>query len=207
MSGSKRVCSRLPVIGSVLFILLYLIAAILYPGGYTENEHACGFSWLHNYWCNLLNAVAIDGKMNPGRPFALLGNFVLSFTMCSFYWQFPKLFQISKSTKLSIQFSGILSMCIAFLLFTSIDHDLLTNLASFFGLIATLGTLLVLYKYKQRAFFYGGIIVLFMVLLNLIFYHSPSLIVFLPLIQKITFLLFLSWISWICLYFSKARSA
>lgn len=203
MDQSKRTFSRLPIVGSILFLLLYIIAASLYPGGCQHNPNSIGFSWVHNYWCNLLNVCAINGKLNTARPFALLGNFVLGLSMSSFYWQFPNQFPLTTATKLVIRISGIVSMILASLLFTNIDHDFLTNLTSAFGLIATLFILMVLYQNKLKLFFYAGIATLFLVLVNLLFYHSPTLILYLPLVQKFTFLFFLSWISCICLHFSS----
>ncbi|HEV7621655.1 MAG TPA: hypothetical protein VGO09_07980, partial [Flavisolibacter sp.] len=52
-----------PVFGSFAFIILYIIATIYYPGGSQANNVSKGFSWVHNYWCNLLNEKAINGAL------------------------------------------------------------------------------------------------------------------------------------------------
>jgi hypothetical protein len=51
----------LPPVGILIFILLYIVAAFFYPGGSEFDTHSDGFSWKHNYWCNLLNELAIKG--------------------------------------------------------------------------------------------------------------------------------------------------
>lgn|GEM_PF-7026497 len=48
-------------------------------------------------------------------------------------------------------------MVIACLLFTKINHDLITNAASLFGLIAILTSLYVLYQNKRMPIFIFGL--------------------------------------------------
>jgi hypothetical protein len=60
-----------PAAGSVVFALMYFIATLLYPGGSQADKAAIGFSWLHNYWCNLMNENGINGEPNRGQMMAL----------------------------------------------------------------------------------------------------------------------------------------
>src|SRR3954449_6164304 len=61
----------LPLFGIILFLLLYFIATLYYPGGAQFDKTTKGFSWTQNYWCNLLNENAINGLPNPARPIAI----------------------------------------------------------------------------------------------------------------------------------------
>jgi hypothetical protein len=196
-----------PVFGTLIFIILYIIATLFYPGGSQANKYAIGFSWAHNYWCNLLNDIAINGQPNPAKPIAMTGMLVLCITLALFWIIFPKQINLSKALSASIQISGVLSMSIAFLLFTPINHDLITNLASFFGLIATIGTFIGLYQNKWMGLFIFGLFNILLVVINNYFYYNSGLIAYLPVVQKISFLLFLIWICLISLNLFRQKQA
>ncbi|MEO6456479.1 MAG: hypothetical protein ABIN97_20550 [Ginsengibacter sp.] len=111
-----------PVVGIIVFIFLYVVAALLYPGGSQVDANSKGFSWINNYWCNLLNDKAMNGEHNPARPVALAGMMVLCLTLCYFWYILPQHMEFKKSGRLTIQLSGLLSMIIGMFLFTSF-HD------------------------------------------------------------------------------------
>jgi len=138
--GEKSILLLTPFLGTILFVVLYIIATLLYPGGSQVDRNSIGFSWTNNYWCNLLNETAINGQANPAKPVAITGMFVLCLTLAFFWFLFPRHINLDRKLKLTIQISGILAVTIAFFLFTNINHDFVTNLASIFGLIATVGT-------------------------------------------------------------------
>jgi len=183
-----------PIFGTLIFIGLYVMAAQLYPGGSQVDKGAVGFSWVNNYWCNLLNENAINGQPNPAKPVAITGMFVLCLTLLSFWFLFTKYITRSKKLKLIIRVSGTISMIIACFLFTTFNHDLITNLASLFGLIATVGTFIGLYKVRWYGLLAFGLLNILLVALNNYVYYSRGLIIFLPVIQKISFVAFLFWL-------------
>jgi len=191
---SKSIWILIPLIGSFLFIILYIIAALLYPGGSGANKTAIGYSWTNNYWCNLLSEKAINGQINTARPVAVTAMFILGLSLSSFWIQFPTLIQLKRYYKLLIQLAGTVSMLTSFLLLTSIDHDLVVNTSSAFGLIAMIGTLIALYQLKWKWLFAIGFFDLLLIALNNYLYHSNEMI-YLPVVQKISFLFFLSWFS------------
>jgi len=184
----------LPITGIIVFVALYYFAALQYPGGSQANPASNGFSWMDNYFCNLLNQSAINGQTNKGQPIALASLAVLALSLALFWWSFPKYLALSKSQTKIIRITGISSMVIACLLFTKINHDLITNAASLFGLIAILLSLYVLYQNKRMPIFIFGLFNLLLVLLNNWLYYDPTLIKYLPLVQKITFASFLIWV-------------
>jgi hypothetical protein len=184
----------MPIVGTLLFVILYFISTLYYPGGSQIDKNSSGFSWTNNYWCNLLNDTAMNGLANPAKPIALTGMFVLCLTLSFFWFIFPRQIIISKNFRLAIQVSGILAMTIAFFLFTNINHDLVTNLASSFGAIAIIGTLIGLYKNKLFGLFKFGLLNILLVGLNNLCYYNTELVVYLPVIQKISFATFLVWI-------------
>ncbi len=53
-----------------LFMVLYVLAAIIYPGGSWIVLRQNGFSFWNNYLCNFLDHDAINGELNSAWHFA-----------------------------------------------------------------------------------------------------------------------------------------
>jgi hypothetical protein len=191
---AKSIWLLTPILGVLIFVLLYFFATRFYPGGSQVDRNSIGFSWTNNYWCNLLNETAINGQPNLAKPIALTGMFVLCATLSFFWFIFPTQINNSKNLKCTIQVSGILAMTVAFFLFTHLNHDLVTNLATSFGAIATIETFIGLYKNKLFGLFAFGLLNILLVALNNLCYYNKALIVYLPVIQKISFATFLVWV-------------
>ena len=192
---SKSIWILTPAFGSFLFIVLYVIAALLYPGGSGTDKAAIGYSWTDNYWCNLLNEKAINGQTNAARPVGVTAMFILCLSLSSFWILFPVLTQLKKYHRLLIQVAGTVCMLTSFLLFSSIDHDLAVNTSSAFGLMAMIGTLVALYQLKWKWLFAFGLFDLLLVALNNYLYHIRGMMIYLPVVQKFSFLSFLVWFS------------
>jgi hypothetical protein len=180
--------------GILVFIALYIIASFYYLGGSQVDTTSVGFSWINNYWCNLLDEKSIDGQINGARSIAVIAMVFLCFSLSLFWYLLPMVIYVGRYLKGMIQISGVFSMVCAFLLFAPVNHDFAINLASFLGLIACAGTLVLLLKSGIRRLFIFGILNLVLIALNNYLYYSSDLIIYLPLVQKITFLLFLIWI-------------
>jgi hypothetical protein len=149
-----------------------------------------------------LNENAINGEVNPARPFAMTAMFVLCATLAIFWFLFARCINFPQGVRRLITFSGIASMTITMFLFTSF-HDVVINVAGAFGLIALAGTYVGLYKNKSYQLFIVGLLNLFLIIVNNILYYSTGLLKYLPVVQKITFLLFLSWICLIDIFVLK----
>jgi hypothetical protein len=181
----------IPLLGIPLFVLLYVWASFYYPGGSQADAQSTGFSWVNNYWCNLLNTTAINGQINSAQPIAMTAMVVLCISLAVFWYLFSMI-SLSKTLWFRVtQFSGIAAMGTALLLNSSVDHDLITNLASLLGLMALVGTLIGLRRLQWNILFWFGTMNLLLVLLNNFLYYNPELIGYLPLVQKISFAAFL----------------
>ena len=198
--GNNKFQLVLPIAGIIAFAFLYVLASMQYPGGSQADPQSMGFSWMNNYFCNLLNKTAINGKPNLGQPFALASLLVLALSLALFWWSFPHYLPLSQFQTKMIKITGVSSMIIACLLFTNINHDLITNTASLFGLIAILTSMWALYQNKRTAIVVFGLLNLVLVLINNWLYYDASLIKYLPLVQKISFASVLIWIIWINMY-------
>lgn len=178
----------------MIYVVLYIIATRYYPGGSQADKNSIGYSWANNYWCNLLYEKGINGKPNAAQPIAMTAMAILCISVSLFWVQFPRFTSLNKSARITIQLSGSMAMAVGFLLFTNFNHDLIINTASILGVIAMTGTFVGLYNNRWKALFGFGLANIGMIILNNIFYHTEGLIVYLPIIQKITFLIFLIWI-------------
>jgi hypothetical protein len=181
----------------VLFIVLYIVATLFYPGGSEYDRQAKGFSWLHNYWCNLLNEYGVNGEPNVARPIAITALITLAFSLTAFWYIFPRFAPFTKTARLIIQLSGFLSMAIGAFLSTPL-HDLIINLSTLMGLVAMTGTFIGLYKLRLKVLFWMGLFILVLIGLNNLFYYGGALLYYLPVVQKLTFLYVLGWICLIC---------
>jgi hypothetical protein len=193
-----------PLVGTIVFILLYLIATLLYPGGSQHDRNAEGFSWTHNYWCNLLNEKAINGKSNPARPVALLAMFVLGTSLVIFWMLFAGFAGFGNRAKTAISLSAVSAMVFGMFIFTS-HHDIFVNAAVLCTLVALAATFIGLYRKKWYKLFYSGLLNIILIVINNILYYTPGLIRYLPVVQKITFLFFLVWICLIDLRMLASR--
>ena len=185
-----------PAVGVVLFLVLYVVAAQYYPGGSQADQASRGFDWVHNYWCNLLNERGVNGEPSASRPIALSAMGVLCVTMGFFAWIFPTQVPFGRKVRVLVQGSGIAGMVLAMFIFTE-AHDWLINISCLLGVISAVGTMVGLRMMKWNFLFRVGILNLVMVVVNNVLYHYKPWIGALPVVQKITFLMFLGWVFWI----------
>ena len=89
--------------GMGIFVVLYVLAAINYPGGSWMVLDQEGFSFWNNYLCDLLDLYAINGDLNPARFFARGSLGVLCVSLILLWYYLPGLFS-NKSKK--IRFLG-----------------------------------------------------------------------------------------------------
>ena len=195
MAARPDIVRNIPttVPGTILFILLYFVATLLYPGGSQADPHSTGFSWQHNYWCNLLSKDALNGQPNTARPVALTALVILGLTLALFWYRFSRYMHLGNTSRLAMQISGLLSMSFA-LLIASPWHDLVINISGGCGVIALAGTFSGLYIYRWWWLLIWGFINLLLVFINTYIYNTKVFIDLLPVIQKISFLSFLGWV-------------
>jgi len=183
-------------IGIAVFPFLFLYAASLYSGGSQADLNSIGYDWVHNYWCNLLNVKAMNGELNLARPFAISAMVLLCASLAVFFFNFPKYLPLNPFWDQTIQITGVLSMVTAAFIFTDY-HDLMTMIASFFGLFALIGIILGLRKNKKTSFIKTALGCIILLGINNYIYYTQHFLVYLPLLQKITFAVVLIWISFL----------
>jgi len=187
------IVNRIPLIGILCFVLLFIFSSTLYPGGSQADVNSVGFDWVHNYWCNLMRVNGINGAINPARPFALFALIMLCGSIAVFAYQFAEFSNLSELWKKIIKWGGILSMSSATLLPTAY-HDSIIIITSLFGLPVVIGIIKEIYGSSLPIYKASGVICLLLVCLNNVMYYTSQFIEWLPLIQKITFMFVLIWI-------------
>ena len=192
-SLTKECILYFPTIGIVTFIGLFIYASFLYPGGSQADLQSVGFSWQHNYWCNLMNIEAMNGTANVARPYAIIAMVILCLSLALFFFLFSKTLVKSIFWQKTISLSGFLSMGTALFMFTDY-HDVATIIASIFGVFAVLGVIKTVYSSNTNYFKISGLCCIALLVLNNYIYYTHSYIEYLPLLQKITFIVVLGWI-------------
>jgi hypothetical protein len=190
--NSKKIILLLPTLGILMFFLMYIISTVYYPGGSYYDRSADGFSWMHNYWCNLMGNEALNGEPNTARYPAIIGTQFLCFGVGIFYYIFPNQFEIRKLWRIVIRIVGVLSMVFAAFLYTD-QHDTVLNVAGVFGGIAFIGTLTALNRNGSYLLLWLGVFGMLMITINNYMYYTRVLHEYLPLFQKVTLILVLSW--------------
>jgi membrane-associated HD superfamily phosphohydrolase len=189
---SKSNILLLPLSGMALFVLLYIIAAINYPGGSWAFIDQNGFSFWHNYLCDLLDEYAINGELNTARFFARAALAVLCVSLILLWYHLPKLFSAKSINRTVMWLAGLLSLVITLFL-ASGTHDLIVRIAGFFGVIGLFTAVIELYKGHFYGLMIFGLFCLTIFFVNYYIYETSIYIEVLPLIQKITFISFIIW--------------
>lgn len=190
------------ILGIALFALLYFRAAQLYPGGNQTDKTAPGFDWLNNYWCDLLGPIADNGQANPARPIAMLATAILCAALANFWWHLAGFWETSRMRRTIFRNSGAVSMATALILFTPF-HDTAIVVSGGSGVAAIVFTFAVLRQKTLQRHFAFGVFCLALVALNNFIYWTKSGLGWLPIVQKVTFLVFLGWVFGICWVLQK----
>lgn len=188
LNGRDSRKSLIPLFGICLFLLLYVLAAALYPGGSNTEQISRGFSVANNYWCDLMANNAKNGLANPARPVAITGWVILCFSLGLFWIYLPGLFTVKNINHKIIQYAGTLTAAIAIFSFTRF-HDAVINLAGVFGTITSVAAFIELKKEKYYALLGMAMFCYILGVINYFSYTTEYLVSKLPLLQKVTYAL------------------
>lgn len=103
---------------AALALILAILAIVMYPGGHQLNIHSKGFSLMHNYWCNLLDPIAMNGENNPGRSYAIGAGLLGSLAIFISMWSLARLHLTTAFAKHTAMAALASAMVGATLLFT-----------------------------------------------------------------------------------------
>jgi hypothetical protein len=189
----RRALLYAPAAGVVLFIVLYAIAALLYPGGSYDDRHAPGFSLVHNYFCDLLHPVALNGVVNPGRGIGLVAMALIVPTLVFFWHSVVVLFANQRALRLTTRIAGSISAAGMLLLLTPF-HDSAVEIGGGFGLVAFFAVLAALPRAKHGLLFLGGVAAMVVSAACFFIWRTGVGLPALASLQKLAFALFLAWV-------------
>lgn len=186
----------LPTLGVAGFLLAYAYAAGVYPGGTRLDAHTIGYSHLANYWCDLLDAVAYDGRPNPGRPVALAATVALPLTLAPLWFSLPALFGVtdgrSRALAATVRGAGVIALCAAAVVFTP-WHDVAINIGAAAGSLAGIAALAGLVRGKQWILAGAGFVAAGAATANYVLWATGTAPDITPIAQKGAYAVVLAW--------------
>jgi len=194
-----------PIVGMGIYLILFTIAASNYPGGSINVQADLGYSFFHNFLCDIMNPVTQRGIQNPARGLAIVSHIFLSVTMIFFFLLLPEIFSYKSKNFHLVRFFGMFTMGLFIFMYTSY-HDLIVLLTGIFGTIALIPFFMELHYYPNKLFkqlaylcFALSIVVFFSFETKIGFYY-------LPFLQKITFLFDAVWVIWVSLIVLRKKT-
>lgn len=179
----------------VLFIVLFLISTVFYTGGSSVDVTSTTFSWIHNYWCDLIWPTGYRGESNSASWLAIPAMFILCIGISILFYTFPAVYKTNALWTKIIRIFGTSSMILAALLFTPL-HDIVIPMASLCALVALVGIFIVLHQNKSTRLFNFGLFCMFLLLLNNLIYYfgTEDWLYYLPILQKVSIFIVLLWV-------------
>lgn len=179
-----------------IYLVAFSYTTTLYPGGSVNHPDMAGHSYFHNFLCDMNGEVAINGMANPANTMSMISHLILSFTMIAFFYILPEIFGEWNTNTRLVRWFGVLTMSVFILMFTKY-HDLIVVLTAILGTIALVPFFIELLKYPNRPLklwaylCYTLSVIVFIIFVTKLGYY------YLPLLQKITFVLDAIWVVWV----------
>ena len=189
----KYAAKYIPLVGIFIFAVLFYFASLKYPGGHQEDLHSNGYDWFQNYICNLTRPIAMNQMLNPGRSYAIIALNTLCISLIAFFYRTGNILGHNSISKRIIQVSGFLTMFTATFIFTG-AHDLMILVSTVFGLILIISMVREINRSDLRFHKWFGLLCFVLLVLCNISNYALIGLHYLPLLQKITLVICLSWI-------------
>ena len=183
----------LPTIGCILFLLLMTIASINYPGGSEVKECSIGYSWEDNYLCDVLADVSHSNDHHHFHRVGLAAMICFCGGISMFFFYFPSWMNVQGPWRFVIKWMGLISMIGAMLIFTNL-HNIMIAVSSILALPALIGVFNILYRRRLFPFFFAGILILILLVINNVIYYTDYMVQWLPQIQKISAICIVHWL-------------
>lgn len=175
----------------VIALVLLFIATRFYPGGSQFNVNAVGYSWQHNYFCNLFSENAMNGLPNTSRAWATFGMFFFCCGFARFFWEFSFKISEKKPSKI-IKYSGVAAMLFAFGAATPF-HDIAVNIAGMLSLLSIFYISVFVFKSRLVLLKFMSAAVLILSYMSNVVYYFRFHIEILPILQKVSVASIICW--------------
>jgi len=178
--------------GIIISLSLLFVATLYYPGGSQYDKNAVGYDWKNNYLSNLFGAKGVNGSVSASRPWAIAGMLFLCASSALFFFDFSKKIPAKGSAKI-IRYFGAGAMLFAFLAVTPY-HDAMVTIADTMALVSMFYITVFLLKSRLHLLKILSIICLLFYYCSSFVYYTRIYLEFLPILQKLTLLLTVTWI-------------
>ena len=180
------------LIGVIIANILLIIAMFSYSGGSQIDLNSEGYDFINDYFCDLFGVEAQNGMKNSARGWAIVGTFFLSLSFAIFFIHFSAKIPYRTASNI-IKYAGILTMIFTFLVVTPL-HDLMILIGITFCLICYFYITFFVLKSKLHLLKILSVITLLVMYLCSYIYFTKQYLIYLPLIQKVSYILNLIWI-------------
>ena len=193
---------HLVLLGTTLALAFLLVSTAFYPGGSQHDPTSVGFVWRHNYLCNLLNPVAVNGQENGARPWAIAGVLVLCLSAAVFFVRFSRKMP-TKGASNVIKYAGVGAMTASQLAATPY-HELMVTVSGTLLMLTLFYITVLVFKSKLHGFKVLAALCLLALYGSSFVYFTQTYLAVLPVLQKASLLLNIALILGLE-YFSKAE--
>lgn len=177
--------------GLFISLALLVIAALYYPGGSQLDKNSIGYDWKNNYLSNLFGPKAVNGADNTSRPWSAAGMLVLSVSCALFFIEFSKKIP-AKGAAGIIRYFGAGAMVFTFLAITPL-HDIMVTLAFTAALVSMFYITVFVFKAKLYVLAALSVVCLLFFYSSNYIYTTRTHLEILPVMQKATFALTITW--------------
>ena len=194
----KKILPYFPIFGLSLYIIAFTFAASEYPGGSISYPYANGYSFYHNFLCDIMNPITQTGIINNARFLAIISHMILSFTMISFFYILPKIFDVKNRNTTLIAYFGMATMTVFIFMYTEY-HDLIVTITGVLGVIALIPFFIELQNFKNKGLKLLAYLCYALSIIVFFIFETKMGLYYLPFLQKITFVLDAYWVIWSCI--------
>lgn len=189
----------------VTYLIVFSFAAVDYPGGSENYAQYAGYSFFHNFLCDVMNPVTQGGLVNEARGLAIVSHVILSITMITFFYILPEIFSWKNRNTQLIRIFGVLTMSVFIFMFTSY-HDTIVVLTALLGTVALVPFFIELTKYHNKGLKQLAYVCYLLSFVVFIIFVTKIGFYYLPFLQKITFGFDAWWVIWVSVIVIKKRS-
>ena len=194
----KKYLPYFPIFGLGLYIIAFAFAASEYPGGSISYPYANGYSFYHNFLCDIMNPITQTVIINNARFLAIISHMILSFTMISFFYILPKIFDVKNRNTTLIAYFGMATMTVFIFMYTEY-HDLIVTITGVLGVIALIPFFIELQNFKNKGLKLLAYLCYALSIIVFFIFETKIGLYYLPFLQKITFVLDAYWVIWSCI--------
>lgn len=193
-----------PIIGMGTYLIVFIIAAMDYPGGSENEPFAIGYSFFDNFLCDVMNPTTHGGEYNPARSLATISHLILSATMVAFFYLLPEIFSWSNRNTKVIRYMGMLTMTVFIFMYTPF-HDQIVTATGVLGTVALVPFFIEMRKYPNGGLKFLAYSCFIMSIIVFFIFETKIGYYYLPFLQKITFVLDAWWVIWVSLIVLKKK--